>query len=108
MVGVREHINRADCCDFIFLGVKPGMIRGVLAEINEELKKTPNAVTVTRAAGVETGTLAEITGERKIIRIMPNTPVAVGCGMITWCHRGLDENDEKNFLDIMHFLPKQY
>ena len=41
------------------------------------------------AAGVTIAKLEALVGKMPIIRIMPNTPVAVGKGMITWCKNEL-------------------
>ena len=89
-------------CNFVFLGVKPGVIRSVLEEIKSEISSNENAVIVTMAAGVPLSTLEEMLPQTKIIRIMPNTPVAVGCGMITWCKGArVTDCDAKTFSSIM-------
>ena len=89
-------------CNFVFLGVKPGVIRSVLEEIKSEISSNENAVIVTMAAGVPLSALEEMLPQTKIIRIMPNTPVAVGHGMITWCKGALvTDCDAKMFSAIM-------
>lgn len=72
---------------FIFLGVKPQMLSGVCGEIAQVLaKRTDEYILVSMLAGVSIPTLEECFGsETKIIRIMPNTPVSVGRGMILYC-----------------------
>lgn len=75
----------ASTCELVFLAVKPNVIEGVAAEIKDELLAS-GATVVTMAAGVKLEKLEAILGKDcPIIRIMPNTPCAVGCGMITWC-----------------------
>lgn len=91
----------AASCDFIFLGVKPNILPFALAEIKESLKK--DAVLVSMAAGVS---ISKIEGlfesNPPIIRIMPNTPVAVGAGMILWCkNRLVTEKKAEEFLCAM-------
>ena len=89
-------------CAFVFLGVKPGVVGFVLEEIKNEISSNPNAVVVTMAAGVAIRAIEQILPRTKVIRIMPNTPVAVGCGMITWCKNELvTECDAENFLSVM-------
>lgn len=67
-------------CDYIFLGVKPQVLPGLLRDISAKIK--PNCVFISMAAGVKMETIAQTLGEdTKIIRIMPNTPVSVGAGM---------------------------
>ena len=100
--GVSTNNEIARACKFIFMGVKPGVIRGVLADISDGLSANSDAVIVTMAAGVDISTVdCAAGGGKRIIRIMPNTPVAVGSGMITYCTSNLSEGDEENFLTIM-------
>lgn len=74
-------------CDFVFLGVKPQMMAGVLAELAPRLAaRTDPFVLVSMAAGLSMQRLRQMAGgEYPIIRMMPNTPVAVGAGMIQYC-----------------------
>ncbi len=85
----------AKTCDFIFLGVKPQVMEIVLGEIAPILaKRTDRLVLVTMAAGIKAETINKILGASyPVIRIMPNTPVSVGKGMILYCH------DKNVFID---------
>lgn len=78
-------------CDFVFLGVKPQMMAGVLAELTPRLAaRTDPFVLVSMAAGLSMQRLRQMAGgEYPIIRMMPNTPVAVGAGMIQYCSLGV-------------------
>ena len=67
---------------FVFWGVKPQMFAGVAAKLAEDIAAS-DAVFVSMLAGVSLDRLAEMLGgEKKIIRIMPNTPSAVGQGLM--------------------------
>ena len=71
--------------DRVFLAVKPQMMAGVLADLKPILaEKRP--LLITMAAGL---TMAQIDamagGGFPIIRLMPNTPVAVGKGLTLYC-----------------------
>ena len=71
-------------CDYIFLGVKPNIIASVAEELGGAL--APKTTLITMAAGVKIEKLTEAIGAaHPIIRIMPNTPVAYGEGMILYC-----------------------
>ena len=74
-------------CDFIFLGVKPSIIGSVCSELAPMLSARDGYTLVTMAAGV---TLSSVEGylgfSAPVIRIMPNTPVAYGGGMILYTH----------------------
>lgn len=65
--------------DILFLTVKPQVLCGVLETIAPVVART--SVVVSVAAGITITTLQEKLPEVPIIRVMPNTPVAVGEGM---------------------------
>jgi len=75
---------------FVFLCVKPNVLADALKEICPVLKElakySDSKVIVSIAAGVTKSTIKEIlAGEElslPVVRLMPNTPVAVGKGMI--------------------------
>ena len=70
--------------DIILLGVKPQVVAEVLKEIAPEIGA--NAVVISVAASVPTSYLEQHLGERAVVvRAMPNTPAAVGCGMTGIC-----------------------
>ena len=76
----------AKTCDYIFLGVKPQGFSTMLDEISEPLKERKDSfVLVSMAAGLSIWAIERMIGEEyPIIRIMPNTPVAVGEGMVLY------------------------
>lgn len=84
-VGDNETVARE--ARYIFLGVKPQMMGGMLADIAPLLKaRTERFVLVSMAAGLRMEKLAAMAGaEYPIIRIMPNTPVEVGEGVVSYC-----------------------
>ena len=68
--------------DLVFLGIKPAGI----PELCEEIRPLLDAKTtvVSMAAGVTVAQIKEKVGDNPVIRIMPNTPVSVGEGMILY------------------------
>ena len=80
-------------CDRVFLAVKPHLMKGMLAPLQEVLaEKKP--LLITMAAGLEIATIRSFVGcDLPIIRIMPNTPVALGKGMIQYCRNSLVADD---------------
>ena len=72
--------------DYIFLGVKPQMMAGLLAEIAPALAgRTDRFVLVSMAAGLTMERIAGMAGGNyPVIRIMPNTPCAVGTGVVLY------------------------
>ena len=83
----------AENCDRIFLAVKPHMMKDVLAPLQSILaEKKP--LLITMAAGLEIRQIEEFAGcELPVIRIMPNTPVAIGKGVIQYCCNDLVSGD---------------
>ena len=76
----------AERADYIFLGVKPQMLTETVGEIRDVFKKRSDRfVLVTMAAGTSIEKISVLTGaEYPTIRIMPNTPVSVGEGMVLY------------------------
>lgn len=77
----------ADQADVIFLGVKPHLIHPVLQDLDDTIKANPDTIWISMAAGIKVESLAEHLPSDKIIRMMPNTPVTVGQGMISFTTR---------------------
>ena len=77
-------------CDRIFLGVKPHMMQDVLAPLQEVLRAR-KPLLISMAAGLTTEKIdAFAGGNMRVIRIMPNTPTAIGMGVIQYCTRNVE------------------
>lgn len=98
-------VGLSECAsaDVVFLGVKPNVIGKVLPSIKEYISLS--TVVVTMAAGVAISKITDVLGENtKVIRIMPNTPVAYGKGMILYsANETVRENDLSSFRDYMKY-----
>ena len=75
-------------CSRIFLGVKPHIIASCLTPLKTLLQEK-QPLLISMAAGVEIAQIEAIVGKLPIIRIMPNTPTAVGKGVILYCRNEL-------------------
>ena len=76
-------------CEVIFLAVKPHMMRDVLRPLHA-LFEHHKPMLVSMAAGLKLETIEDMAGcHLPIIRMMPNTPTAVGKGMIQYCSNSL-------------------
>ncbi len=85
-------------CDFVFLGVKPQVLPEVLKEIAPVVKERQDALTlISMAAGVKIESiLGYLSCAASVIRIMPNTPVSVGEGVVVYCSvNTLPEKEER-------------
>ena len=90
--------------DYIFLGVKPQMLEALFAEIRDTLSaRTDRFVLVSMAAGTSMEKVQRLAGgDYPVIRIMPNTPVSIGEGMILYaCSKELRQEEKNAFLEAM-------
>ena len=93
----------AESCDFIFLAVKPNVIRSVIAETAPVLKaRKDRFVVVSVAAGITIQTVKEEFGfELPVIRIMPNTPALCGSGVILAAFDGVTDDEKAEFFSYL-------
>lgn len=66
-------------CDVIVVCTKPFVITEVLEGIKSTI--TPEKLLISIAAGVTTDTMEQILGNIPVVRVMPNTPAFLSCGM---------------------------
>ena len=90
-------------CGYIFVAVKPNIIRSVLADIAPVLKKREDRfVLVSVAAGITIETVKQAVGfDLPVIRIMPNTPVLCGKGVILAACDGVTDERKAEFFDLL-------
>ena len=89
--------------DYLFLGVKPHMMAGLLDSLRQTLsaRERPCAL-VTMAAGLTMADIRAMAGvDFPVIRVMPNTPAAVGEGVVLCASDGADEATLKAFKSAM-------
>ena len=84
-------------CRYIFLGVKPQMMAGLLSTLKPTLSaRTDPFVLVSMAAGLTCAQIREMAGVTcPVIRIMPNTPVSIGQGVVQVCTLDGEEEMEE-------------
>lgn len=98
--GTAEDVVKSS--EFVFLAVKPQMISDVANQIKNALNENLGCIIVSMLAGVTTDTLNQYFGDRKIIRIMPNTPATVGEGMMLVAgNKNVSDWDIASFKDLM-------
>lgn len=93
-------------CDRIFLGVKPQMMADMLDGIKAYLKK--DTVLISMAAGLTTDKISEMSCGLPVIRIMPNTPVSVGEGVILYCSKNVSQDVVDDFVNDMTHSGRLY
>lgn len=95
----------AENCKYIFLGVKPQVIFDTIKGIAPVLKKRKDRyIVVSMAAGISIEAIEKAFGFKiPVIRIMPNTPVAVGKGVILYsCDEEITVKEREEFEEIFN------
>lgn len=104
-LGCRTADNRqvAADCQLIFLAVKPQMMEQLLQSLQPVFAaRQDRFVLCTMAAGLSIARIRQMAGgDWPVIRIMPNTPAAVGAGMIQYCAEGITEAEQAEFCRVM-------
>lgn len=66
-----------EICDVIFLAIKPGDLKSLKLKLDQTLL-------ISVLAGVSIETLSARTKAKKVVRAMPNLPIQVGKGIVSW------------------------
>jgi pyrroline-5-carboxylate reductase len=92
--------------DIIILAVKPNTVKNVLSECRDVFN--PGKLLVTIAVGIPISFYRDILGnDKKIIRVMPNTPALVGEGMtMISCPDNISKEDCENVLKLFRCAGK--
>jgi len=84
ITGTTDNRKAVRGANIVLLAVKPQIVREVLEEIKDDLDEETLVISV--AASVPTRFIEEQMGRQiAVVRAMPNTPCAVGCGMAGIC-----------------------
>ena len=93
-------------CDLIILAVKPQDLIKVTTELKTSIKPTQTALSI--LAGTKIPTLKDSLKHSSIIRVMPNTPAQIGCGMSMWtCTPQVDPNIREITRTILSSIGKE-
>lgn len=88
----------AENCRFVVLGVKPQVLGETLAGVRSILQDRTDLTLISMAAGTSTEKITEYLGfSCSIIRIMPNTPAAIGEGVILYSVSGASQAAVSDF-----------
>ncbi|KAK8939525.1 hypothetical protein KSP40_PGU015145 [Platanthera guangdongensis] len=91
--------------DIVILSVKPQIARKVLLELKPFF--TDDKLLVSIAAGIKMRDLQEWSGQHRIIRVMPNTPAAVGEAASVMCVGEMaTEKDKERVVSLFKAIGK--
>ena len=87
----------------IFLGVKPQLMPLMLDPLGYILRKRQDRfVLVTMAAGLTCAQIQDMVDmDCPVIRMMPNTPAAIGAGVVQYCGQGVTAKDLDAFAALL-------
>lgn len=99
---------------FIFLGVKPHQIVGLLNNLSPVLKaREDRYILVSMAAGVSIEKILKAADvDAPVLRMIPNTPVTVGEGIVPFCNKDMTDEEIEEFRTLMagagkfHLVPE--
>jgi len=94
---------QAAACRWVFLAVKPQGMAELLAGLTPQLAaRTDRFFLVSMAAGLSMAQIRRMAGcGCPVVRMMPNTPCAVGAGMIQYCTDGLSAAEADEFARML-------
>lgn len=101
---VADNETIAQSCDCIFLGVKPQMMEHLLKTLQSILTvREAEPLLISMAAGLTISDIQRMAGhDYPTIRIMPNTPCAVGAGLTLYaCSDNVTSAQKEAFLHVM-------
>ena len=91
---LQNEVEIADNSDVIVLSVKPNIYNSVLEKIKARIDE--NKIIIAIAAGISIESVENIAGkDKKVVRIMPNTPAQVLEGMTAVTFNGNVKEEEK-------------
>lgn len=99
-----KNIVAAKTSEIIIIAVKPKIVESVAKEIKPYLRK--RSIIISAAACVNIDILEKYFGDKtKIVRIMPNLPVAIGKGVVGWLgNKNITGSDERLVISILSSL----
>ena len=94
-----EHMSNADIareCRFVVICVRPQDLEDLCAEIAPVLAQRTDVIIISIAVGVAVGRIRALLGlsGTPVIRMMPNTPLSVGKGVILYCAENVSSENE--------------
>lgn len=93
-------------CDWIFMAIKPYQLQDLTPFLRNHLDYSrKNQIFVSMMAGIDLDTLEKSTASDLVtwVRMMPNTPVAIGQGLIAYCLHDQEKRGQikKDFEELL-------
>ena len=78
----QDNLKTAEGADLVVLAIKPQDLPVVFGQLGGRLDPSQAALSI--IAGARMSTLSQGLQHDSVIRVMPNTPAQIGCGMTLW------------------------
>ncbi len=78
----QDNVKTAEGADLVVMAIKPQDLPTVFGQLGGKLDSDQAALSI--VAGAKMSTLAQGLQHDAVIRVMPNTPAQIGCGMTLW------------------------
>jgi pyrroline-5-carboxylate reductase len=86
----QDNLKAAQGADLVVLSIKPSDLPAVSRQLRGHLGPQQAALSI--IAGAKLSTLTQGLGHAAVIRVMPNTPAQIRCGMSLWtCAKEVDQ-----------------
>ncbi len=89
--------DAVEAADYVFLCVKPQNFSEILPCLSA-FKNVSNKVFVTMAAGITMKVVSDAALGASVIRVMPNTPILIGNGVIAACKNSKTSDEDFQFI----------
>ena len=103
---LQNEIEVSDISDILILSVKPNIYNSILEKIKDRIGESKIIVTI--AAGINIENIEKIVGkDKKIVRLMPNTPAQVLEGMTAVVfNKNINEEEKRMIFKILDSFGK--
>ena len=103
---LQNEIEVSDISDILILSVKPNIYNSILEKIKDRIGESKIIVTI--AAGINIENIEKIVGkDKKIVRLMPNTPAQVFEGMTAVVfNKNINEEEKRMIFKILDSFGK--
>lgn len=102
--GIHTHQDNAEAASWaeaVVLAVKPQMMAAMLETLRQSIGELDGKLLISIAAGVSVTRLEQMTGQRRIVRTMPNTPSLLGLGMTGLYARANVQQQDRDYCEQM-------
>lgn len=103
---INKIIEKIKKADFIIFSTKPQDAEEAFGEIKNYLNK--KTILISIMAGISIKELVRLSGHKKIVRMMPNLGLSVGCGIAAWKASGISGPEKKKVKSFVSKITENF